>query len=132
MLSSFTPNVNVLKFLYLTCINKMTIYFRNKPDGVDTDHILMLMSYLVQILYFQYDYTNKTYYDELRVLLNMNNLTAHEVMFRIRPECKELLRSCSWKSRNWRCDSLFEEVTSIEGLCCGTNYYGLKNRMFSG
>lgn len=69
-------------------------------------------------------------YDELHNLLLRNNLTVGQVMRRIAPRCSEMLERCMWKGTQTRCDNLFQEVNSTEGVCCSFNNHAMEQMNF--
>lgn len=96
------------------------------------EETIRLIRHLAQLQYSFYNPGYQNEYNLLQTILDNHNITVEEAMWKVRPDCEELLRTCLWKGRIWRCDSLFEESRSSLGICCSTNYYGFRNRTFKG
>lgn len=60
-------------------------------------------------------------YEQLNGVLKLNNLTIGQLMRRIGPRCGEMLERCMWKGTQTRCDNLFQDVNTTEGVCCSFN-----------
>ncbi|XP_077301762.1 sodium channel protein Nach-like [Arctopsyche grandis] len=60
----------------------------------------------------------------LQAILDHNNITISKLLKKVTPSCKDLMQKCSWKSTIYRCETIFQDVISSEGVCCAFNYYG--------
>lgn len=56
-------------------------------------------------------------------ILHSNNENVNYLMERLAPKCADLLERCSWKGSLWRCDSLFQNINTSQGICCSFNNY---------
>lgn len=63
-------------------------------------------------------------------ILKLNNMTLSELGEHLAPNCLEMVSKCIWKGTNTRCDSLFQRIPTIEGICCSFNYFGLAKNNF--
>lgn len=70
-------------------------------------------------------------YDLLHNILQANQMNVVNLTTTLKPKCSDLLEACSWKSTKARCESLFQSIHTIEGICCSFNYYGLKTNTFA-
>lgn len=64
-------------------------------------------------------------YAQLHAILQQNNISVARLMRRIAPRCSDMLERCMWKGTQTRCDNLFQEVNSTEGVCCSFNNHAL-------
>lgn len=69
-------------------------------------------------------------YIELHGILKMNNITVVQLLHRITPKCSEMLVRCMWKGTQTRCDNLFQEVNTTEGVCCSFNNHAMETTNF--
>lgn len=99
-----------------------------RPSDVTADELSKMFKF---ILHF-HGVGNATapQYDLLHSIFQTNNLTVLNVMDRIAPRCDDMLKSCQWKGSIIRCDTLYQPVRTIEGICCSFNYYGLTKSNF--
>lgn len=70
-------------------------------------------------------------YNSLHLILQQNNLTVIELMAAISPKCSDMLERCMWKGTQTRCDNLFQEVNTTEGVCCSFNNHAMKKSNFA-
>lgn len=69
-------------------------------------------------------------YDLLHNILQTNQMNILNLTSTLKPRCVDMLKACRWKGTEARCDSIFQSVNTIEGICCSFNYYGLKTNNF--
>lgn len=69
-------------------------------------------------------------YDQLHNILRTNQMSVEELMSLLVPKCVDLIERCSWKSTLTRCEALFQQINTTEGVCCSFNYYGLATNNF--
>lgn len=63
-------------------------------------------------------------------ILNRNNITLTELSKQLSPDCLEMISRCIWKGINTRCESLFQRIVTLEGICCSFNYFGAMTNNF--
>ncbi|XP_065356477.1 pickpocket protein 11-like [Calliphora vicina] len=63
-------------------------------------------------------------------ILELNNMTLSDLSERLSPNCLDMISKCIWKGTNSRCDSLFQRIPTIEGVCCSFNYFGQAKNNF--
>ncbi|KAM8715103.1 hypothetical protein ACLKA7_002189 [Drosophila subpalustris] len=66
-------------------------------------------------------------YDQI---LRHNNITLTELTNQLSPDCLEMISRCFWKGINTRCESLFQRVVTLEGICCSFNYFAALTNNF--
>lgn len=44
-------------------------------------------------------------------------------MERLAPKCSDMLERCGWKGSLQRCDSIFQNINTTQGICCSFNNY---------
>lgn len=100
-----------------------------RPNGMTAE----MLSHLFKIILHFHgvgNTKNESEYELLHGILQMNNLTVLELMNELAPKCNEMLKACQWKGSIQRCDTLYQSVKTIEGVCCSFNYYGLAKSNF--
>jgi len=60
----------------------------------------------------------------------LNNQNVNYLLERLSPKCSDILERCMWKGSLWRCDSLFQQINSTEGLCCSFNNYAYRSTTY--
>lgn len=70
-------------------------------------------------------------YETLHAILRQNNLTIVELMYEISPKCSDMLERCMWKGTQTRCDNLFQDVNTTEGVCCSFNNHAMSRSNFA-
>lgn len=63
-------------------------------------------------------------YTRLHQVLQENHMTVLDLANALTPECNDMLQRCRWNGNDVRCDTLYQPVETIEGICCAFNYYG--------
>lgn len=88
--------------------------------------------YLANLFYADDISAGDVVYKRLEETLSCMNMTADEALMEVTPSCMDLLLVCKWKGRITRCDSLFQDSVTPEGICCSFNHFDLRNRKFTG
>lgn len=99
-----------------------------RPSNVSPERLSKLFQF---ILHFQGvgEHSNEEY-DLLHNILQTNHMSVLNLTTALKPKCNDMLKACRWKGTETRCDALFQSVSTIEGVCCSFNYYGLKSNNF--
>lgn len=63
-------------------------------------------------------------------ILRMNNITLTELMNRLSPDCLDMISRCIWKGIKTRCESLFQRIVTIQGICCSFNFFATMTNNF--
>nr|XP_032293688.1 pickpocket protein 11 [Drosophila virilis] len=63
-------------------------------------------------------------------ILNLNNITLTELFNRLSPDCLDMISRCIWKGIKTRCESLFQRIATLQGICCSFNYFGAVSNNF--
>lgn len=95
-----------------------------RPGNVSADSLSQMFKL---ILHFEgIGQASSAEYNELNDILKMNNISIVQVLHRITPKCSEMLVRCMWKGTQTRCDNLFQEVNTTEGVCCSFNNHAME------
>lgn len=90
------------------------------------------LTILTDLYYVDYFPEQFETYTKLEELFSNCNLTTMEVLALISPTCSDILSYCRWKGREYRCDALFQETYTPEGICCSFNHFAFRNLTFKG
>ncbi|EDW13421.2 pickpocket protein 11 [Drosophila mojavensis] len=63
-------------------------------------------------------------------ILRLNNITLTELMNRLSPDCLDMISRCIWKGIKTRCESLFQRIVTIQGICCSFNFFATMTNNF--
>lgn len=99
-----------------------------RPGNVSADRLSQMFKL---ILHFEgIGQASNAEYMELDEILKMNNISIVYLLHRITPKCSEMLVRCMWKGTQTRCDNLFQEVNTTEGVCCSFNNHAMETTNF--
>lgn len=99
-----------------------------RPDNVSADSLSQMFKL---ILHFEgIGQASSSEYIELHDILKMNNISIVQLLNRITPKCSDMLVRCMWKGTQTRCDNLFQEVNTTEGVCCSFNNHAMETTNF--
>lgn len=95
-----------------------------RPGNVSADSLSQMFKL---ILHFEgIGQASSAEYIELHDILKINNITVVHLLHRITPKCSDMLVRCMWKGTQTRCDNLFQEVNTTEGVCCSFNNHAME------
>lgn len=110
---------------------KSKIFFYSRVSNPKlVPSMLKNLTYLTNLYFANYSPEDEELIKNLQETLNYHNLTAHEALSDITPECH--LVTCIWKGRSYECDAMFSKFLTPEGVCCSFNSFALKNWTFQG
>ncbi|XP_069682459.1 sodium channel protein Nach-like [Periplaneta americana] len=84
-------------------------------------HGLLLLSQLIDM-----EECNITALRRLQSVLELNNITASDVLRTVMHPCEDLVLRCRFKGTNVDCKELFQVSNTPYGYCCSFNYHGNK------
>ncbi|XP_054744361.1 pickpocket protein 11-like [Anastrepha obliqua] len=99
-----------------------------RPSTVSEEKLLSLFR-LTMFFNFALNHSK----EDLRIfkdILTINNITMSQLTEQLKPDCMEMMSKCIWKATSMRCDSVFQPVKAIEGVCCSFNYYARATNNF--
>lgn len=99
-----------------------------RPKDISPERLSKLFQLLLHFQGVGDDATED--YKLLHNILQSNQMNVMNLSSTLKPKCSEMLINCRWKGTESRCDALFQQVNTIEGLCCSFNYYGLNASNF--
>lgn len=101
---------------------------RKRPENMTADQLSLMFR---MILHFEgIGYATDAAYNELDDILRENNVTATSLLSRMAPKCSDMLVRCMWKGTQMRCDNLFQDVNTTEGVCCSFNNHAMARSNF--
>lgn len=93
-----------------------------RPNGISAVQLSKMFKLLLH--FHGIGDANKTEYNQLHSIFQTNNISVLNLINYLTPRCDEMLNACQWKGSIVRCDTLYQAINTIEGLCCSFNYYG--------
>ncbi|XP_034472548.1 pickpocket protein 11 [Drosophila innubila] len=97
------------------------------PPNVTSQHLQQLFNLTLLPVGNTISNNSLQIYDKI---LNLNNITLTELSNQLSPDCLEMISRCIWKGINTRCESLFQRIITLEGICCSFNYFGALTNNF--
>lgn len=104
-----------------------TVLYRRLPPNATTEHLRHLFNLTLLPVGSTISNRSLQIYDSI---LNRNNITLTELSIQLSPDCLEMISRCIWKGINTRCESLFQRIVTLEGICCSFNYFGAMTNNF--
>lgn len=99
-----------------------------RPKDISPERLSEMFRFL---LHFQGSgTTNQTEYNLLHHILQANNISVLELTTVLKPKCNDMIKGCRWKGADTKCDTLFQTVNTIEGICCSFNFYATAKNTF--
>ncbi|KAL4717434.1 hypothetical protein ACJJTC_000583 [Scirpophaga incertulas] len=105
--------------------NNLTIL----PENVTAEFIFETVRY-APLLHATYIVTReqKRSLHKLQTVLDINNISMEQLFRQLSPvtNCDQLVERCMWKNTVYRCDQLFQQVFTLQNMCCSFNYYAVE------
>ncbi|EDV94102.1 GH25068 [Drosophila grimshawi] len=97
------------------------------PPSATKEHLRELFNLTLMSVGTTISNSSLAIYDRI---LSLNNMTLTELMNRLSPDCLDMISRCVWKGIKTRCESLFQRVFTLQGICCSFNYFGATSNNF--
>lgn len=99
-----------------------------RPNDVTPDKLSQLFRL---ILHFQgVGKPNQTEYELLHNILQTNKFGMLNLTNILKPKCTDLIQGCRWKGYVVRCDTIFQPINTVDGICCSFNSYATATTNF--
>ncbi|XP_017472042.1 PREDICTED: pickpocket protein 11 [Rhagoletis zephyria] len=123
------PAVTICNFNKISKVKAMTLARTFKrPANVSEEKLLNLFR-ITMFFNFALNHTEEDF-RLFENILTTNNYTITQLSNELTPDCLEMMSKCVWKGTRSRCESLFQPVQAMEGVCCSFNYYGRPTNNF--
>lgn len=128
-MTQIDPIVHICLLLYIFLhTHTHTQRRRKRPENVTAEQLSLMFR---MILHFEgIGQASDKEYEQIAEILKQNNVTATNLIARLAPKCSDMLVRCMWKGTQTRCDNLFQDVNTTEGVCCSFNNHAMARSNF--
>lgn len=125
----YFPAVTICNMNYISAKQAMALAANmTRPSNVTIEQLSKLFQL---ILHFQnIGVVKRDEYDLLHSILQANKMGMANLTAILKPKCRDMIQGCRWKGSDMRCDTIFQPIHTIEGICCGFNYHGTATSNF--
>ncbi|XP_050684083.1 sodium channel protein Nach-like [Leptidea sinapis] len=113
----------------LSFANNLTL-----PQNMTAEYILQTLR-LAPLLHspISSDDQTKKHLSNLQDVLDLNEITVETLFRNLSPtlSCNNLVQRCMWKNTIYRCEQLFQQIFTVNTLCCTFNYYAIDFSLMS-